>query len=94
MLMKIIAIYLLAINVIAFLTYGLDKLKAKKEMWRVPEKVLLLMAALGGSIGALLGMKVFHHKTQKWKFKIGVPTILVLQIAIAVFVWLKVKGLV
>ena len=94
MLMKVIAIYLLAINVIAFLTYGLDKLKAKKEMWRVPEKVLLLMAALGGSIGALLGMKIFHHKTQKWKFKIGVPVILVLQIAIVVFAWLKVKGLV
>ena len=87
-------IYLLIINVIAFLIYGLDKLKAKKEMWRIPERVLILLAVVGGSIGALLGMRVFHHKTKKWKFKIGVPVILGLQIALVVFIWLKIKGLV
>ena len=82
------------LNVIAFLIYGLDKLKAKKEMWRIPERVLILLAVVGGSIGALLGMRVFHHKTKKWKFKIGVPVILGLQIALVVFIWLKIKGLV
>ena len=94
MLVKIIGVYLLAVNVIAFLTYGLDKLKAKKDMWRVPEKVLILMAVFGGSIGAILGMKLFHHKTQKWKFKIGVPVIILVQIVIVVFIWLKMKGFV
>ena len=94
MLVKIVCVYLLAMNVITFFTYGIDKLKAKKDMWRVPEKVLILMAVFGGSIGAILGMKLFHHKTQKLKFKIGVPVILMIQLAIVVFVWLKMKGIV
>ena len=91
---KIICIYLLVINIITFLIYGLDKLKAKKEMWRISERVLIVLAMVGGSIGALLGMRVFHHKTQKWKFKIGVPVILGLQITLVIFIWLKMKGLV
>lgn len=94
MLWKILLVYLLLINIVAFLTYGLDKWKAKKDKWRVPEKVLLLMAAIGGSIGAFLGMRVFHHKTQKLKFKLGVPVIFFLQVALVVFIILKVKGLV
>ena len=92
--MKYIVIYLLSVNLITFLMYGLDKWKAKKDKWRVPEKVLLLMAAVGGSIGAFLGMRIFHHKTQKWKFKLGVPVIFLLQVALVVFILLKVKGLV
>ena len=91
---KILLIYLAIMNIVAFLTYGLDKWKAKKDKWRVPEKVLLLMAAVGGSIGAFLGMRIFHHKTQKWKFKLGVPVIFLLQVALVVFILLKVKGLV
>ena len=83
-------IYLFAINIITFLLYGLDKQKAKQNRWLIPEKVLLGAAVLGGSIGALLGMRMFHHKTQKWKFKLGVPVILALQIAAMIyFVFVK-----
>lgn len=77
-------IYLLIINAITFLVYGIDKLKAKKSKWRIPESTLIFLAAVGGSIGALLGMWVFHHKTKKPKFFIGVPVILVLQTAIVI----------
>ena len=72
----IIYIALVAIalwNVIVFFTYGLDKLKAKKERWRIPEKTLLLMAACLGGAGAMLGMRVFHHKTRHTSFRIIVP---------------------
>lgn len=78
-------VYLCVINIITFLLYGLDKQKAKQNRWRIPEKVLLGAAAFGGTIGALIGMRMFHHKTQKWKFKAGVPLILVLQIATAIY---------
>lgn len=78
-------VYLCVINIITFLLYGLDKQKAKQNRWRIPEKVLLGAAAFGGTIGALIGMRMFHHKTQKWKFKAGVPLILVLQIAAAIY---------
>lgn len=70
------------INVITFLVYGIDKWKAKKEKWRIPESTLLLLAVVGGSIGALLGMKVWHHKTMHKKFKYGIPLIIVLQIGV------------
>ena len=79
---KIIIIYLVAINVATFFTYGIDKLKAKKNLWRVRETSLLLLAVLGGSIGALLGMKIWHHKTMHKKFKYGLPAILIAQIAV------------
>lgn len=72
--------YILAVNVLAFSVYGMDKRKAKKDQWRVPESKLLLLAAVGGSAGALAGMYTFHHKTRKTKFRFGVPAILVLQI--------------
>ncbi len=71
--------YLLAINVLAFLAYGIDKWKARKAMWRIPESTLLLLALIGGSIGAWCGMKVWHHKTLHKKFRFGVPFILILQ---------------
>ncbi len=86
---KIICCYLLAANVITFFVYGIDKLKAKKSWWRIPEATLLLLAAIGGSVGAWAGMKVWHHKTLHKKFKYGVPAILLLQIALAVFLWTR-----
>ena len=79
--------YLIAINVITFLTYGIDKLKAKKGKWRIPESTLLLLAIIGGSIGAWLGIKVWHHKTLHKKFKCGIPLIVIVQIAIAVYIF-------
>ena len=74
--------YLIAVNVVTFLVYGIDKWKAKHGSWRISEAALLLLAIIGGSIGALLGMKVWHHKTQHKKFKYGLPLILLAQIAL------------
>lgn len=88
--MKFLLYYLLIINAIAFLLYGIDKLKAKHGKWRIPELTLLLFAAAGGSVGAWAGMKVWHHKTQHWKFKIGLPLILLVQLGIAIYVgWIR-----
>ena len=77
--------YLLAINAVAFIVYGIDKYKAKKAKWRISEATLLLLAILGGSIGAWMGMKVWHHKTMHKKFKYGIPAILLIQIALMVY---------
>ena len=81
----IVIYYLLIINAVAFIVYGIDKLKARKNRWRIPEATLLLLALVGGSIGSWLGMKVWHHKTMHLKFKYGLPAILLLQLAIAVY---------
>ena len=80
-----LAYYLLAINVVTFIVYGIDKYKAKKAKWRIPEATLLLLAVLGGSIGAWMGMKVWHHKTMHKKFKYGIPAILFIQIALMAY---------
>lgn len=77
---KIFIYYLILINLIAFLAFGLDKRKAKRNAWRVKEATLIGLAIIGGSVGALLGMKVFHHKTLHKKFTIGIPFILAVQI--------------
>ena len=77
--------YLLAINAVAFIIYGIDKYKAQKAKWRISEATLLLLAILGGSIGAWMGMKVWHHKTMHKKFKYGIPAILLIQIALMVY---------
>lgn len=87
----IILIYLIAINAVTFFIYGIDKAKAKRSKWRISEATLLLMAVLGGSIGAWLGMKVWHHKTQHKKFKYGIPLILIAQIAILLLTSCKSK---
>ena len=77
--------YILCINAVTFIIYGIDKYKAEKAKWRIPEVTLLMMAVMGGSIGAWLGMKVWHHKTMHKKFKYGVPAILFLQIAAMIY---------
>lgn len=78
---KLILLYLLIVNAVAFLLMLADKRKAQKRLWRIPESTLLLSAAIGGSIGSLLGMYTFRHKTRHLKFTIGVPAILILQLA-------------
>ena len=75
-------IYLLVINIIAFTMYGIDKWKAQRKRWRISEKMLFLLAIIGGSLGALAGMYTFHHKTLHKKFVLGVPFILVIQVII------------
>lgn len=80
-----LAYYLLAINAVTFIVYGIDKYKAKKAKWRISEATLLLLAVLGGSIGAWIGMKVWHHKTMHKKFKYGIPAILLIQIALMAY---------
>ena len=85
--MKQILLYLIGINVVTFLVYGLDKWKAKRDAWRISESTLLLLAAAGGSVGALLGMQIFRHKTKHVKFTVGVPVILLVQVALVIW-WL------
>ena len=84
----IILIYLAIITVVTFFAYGIDKWKAQHNRWRIPESVLLGLAAGGGSVGAWLGMQVWRHKTQHKKFKYGVPAIFAVQVALAVW-WLS-----
>ena len=83
--MEEIICYLLAVNIVTFLLYGIDKYKAKKGKWRISEATLLTMAAIGGSIGAWVGMRIWHHKTMHKKFKYGIPVIISLQIALVVY---------
>ena len=83
--MNIILGYLLAVNITSFLLYGIDKYKAKKGRWRISEATLLTMAAIGGSIGAWAGMRLWHHKTMHKKFKYGIPLIIIMQIALVAY---------
>ena len=83
--MEEIFCYLLAVNIATFFLYGIDKYKAKKSKWRISEATLLTMAAIGGSIGAWAGMRLWHHKTMHKKFKYGIPLIITLQIAMVVY---------
>ena len=82
---SILLFFILGINVITFMVYGIDKLKAQKGKWRIPEATLLLLAIVGGSIGAWCGMKVWHHKTMHKKFRYGVPMILIVQIGLCLY---------
>ena len=81
--------YLAAVNVVTFTVYGIDKSKARRGAWRIPEKTLFLLPLLGGSVGALLGMKIFRHKTKHWYFVWGIPIILLAQTALAAWLWLR-----
>lgn len=83
--MEEIICYLLAVNIVTFILYGIDKYKAKKGKWRISEATLLTMAAIGGSIGAWAGMRLWHHKTMHKKFKYGIPVIIIFQVALAVY---------
>lgn len=86
---KLIVIYLVAVNIVTFFLYGIDKWKAKRSKWRISEATLLGLAVIGGSIGALLGMKVWHHKTMHKKFLFGIPVIIILQIALIIWIYRK-----
>ena len=83
---EVILIYLCVINLAAFLAMGLDKWKAKKNAWRIPEKTLFLLVILGGSVGGVLGMQIFRHKTRHWYFKWGFPAILAVHLILALMV--------
>ncbi len=80
--MNVLLYYLLIINMIAFILYGFDKSRAKRDAWRIPEATLICSAAIGGAYGALLGMRFFHHKTRKPKFRILVPLCVILWTAL------------
>ena len=81
--------YLAAVNVVSFLVYGGDKLSARRGGRRVPERTLLLLALFGGSLGALLAMRLFRHKTRHWYFRFGIPAILLCQIVAGVYVYVR-----
>ncbi len=78
----IMIIVLVVINLIAFILYGVDKHRAKNHQWRISEKTLIGIAVIGGSIGAILGMYIFHHKTKHWYFRYGLPAILIVQVVL------------
>ena len=80
---QLLGLYLLIVNLAAFLMMGLDKGRAKKEKWRIPEKTLFLPVVLGGALGGVIGMRVFRHKTKHWYFKFGFPALLILQLVLA-----------
>jgi uncharacterized membrane protein YsdA (DUF1294 family) len=81
---EVVIYYLILVNIVTFIVYGIDKLKARKSLWRIREAALLMLAVLGGSIGAWLGMKVWHHKTLHKKFRYGIPAIIIIQLALIV----------
>ena len=86
---EIVLYYLLTINIFTMYTFFLDKSKAKNHKWRIKERTLFLLSIMGESLGALLGMKLFKHKTKHWYFKYGIPAILVIQIALMIYLIIK-----
>lgn len=84
-LITIVGLYLLAFNLVEFILMGIDKSKARRGAWRIPESTLFLFSIVGGSIGGIIGMQVFRHKTQKPAFYIGFPIILVVQILLILY---------
>lgn len=83
--MTYILLYLLAVNLLLFAVMGIDKYKAKHQLWRIPERTLFVLAAIGGSLGGILGMRLFHHKTLHPQFRYGFPAILILQLILTGF---------
>lgn len=86
---QLLLFYLLCVNGAGFLLMGLDKRRAKRGQWRIPEKTLFLLPLLGGTPGAIAGMHVFHHKTKHWYFRYGLPALLVLQLVAVGWLWWK-----
>ena len=84
---------LAAVNLAAFALMGLDKRRARRGDWRISEKALFLPAVLGGALGGLLGMRVFHHKTKHWYFRFGMPALLIVQIILAGWLAARILGL-
>lgn len=82
--------YLIFMNLIGIAVMGMDKSKARKHQWRIPEKTLFFVSILGGSVGTWAGMYLFRHKTKHWYFVIGMPLILILQLGIVFFVWMQI----
>lgn len=82
-----VLVYLCIVNLAAFIAFGIDKRRAKKHRCRIPELTLIMFAAIGGSIGALVGMFFWHHKTRKLKFLFAIPALLILWIAAAVCIF-------
>lgn len=89
--MRLLMWYLIVINIVTWIAFGLDKWKAKTGKWRIPERTLLLLALIGGSLGALAGMIMFRHKTRKAKFFISVPVMFVLHCVIVTVLVLKLR---
>ena len=85
--MKALIVYIIAINMVSFMMFGIDKYKARRGQWRISEATLLGVAAIGGSIGSWMGMKVWHHKTLHSKFRYGVPIMLLVHIALMAYFW-------
>jgi len=85
----LLIIYLSAVSLLGFIVMGADKRKAEKQLWRIPEKTLFLVALIGGSIGVLLGMWVFRHKTKHLSFSLGIPLIIAVQICAVVLIYLS-----
>lgn len=83
--MEIVIGYLIIINIIGFISMGIDKRRSMKGRWRISEKMLVLLAVIGGSVGSILGMHLFRHKTKHWYFKFGIPAILVVQCMLIYF---------
>ena len=85
--------YLAAVNLAAFALMGLDKRRARRGAWRISEKALFLPAVLGGALGGLVGMRVFHHKTKHWYFRFGMPALLIVQVILAGWIAARILGL-
>ena len=87
---QIVLLYILSVNLGGFIAYGIDKKRSIRSKWRIPEATLITFALVGGSVGCLLGMKVFRHKTKKTRFVVGFPSILITEI-ICVIIYLIIK---
>lgn len=91
MIIYVLMIWILIMSLVSFVMFGVDKHRAVEGEWRIPEKTLLMTAGIGGGVGALFGMRIFHHKTQKIKFKIVVPICAMLWILLAAWMYIKLK---
>lgn len=89
--MQLLGLYLLLVNAVGFVLMGVDKRRAKRDQWRISEKTLFLPPILGGTVGAILGMQMFHHKTKHWYFRYGLPALLVFQLVLAGWLYGKLK---